>query len=155
MTHLFISAYCCHQSSDICIHLYQWTILCISYLHSASPTCFLSCSSPLLPTACPAHPRCLSCTSLLPLPHPCSSGSALTPCWSSMVSHPPPALITWMIKAVRMNNNEWSEWLGWKNEVLVTLNYQSAHIVRREVLLWFRYQMRISNFKGHTLHLKQ
>ena len=60
-----------------------------------------------------------------------------------------------MIKAVRMNNNEWSEWLGWKNEVLVTLNYQSAHIVRREVLLWFRYQMRISNFKGHTLCLSE
>jgi hypothetical protein len=61
MTHLFISAYCCHQSSNICIHLYQCVILCISYLHGAGLTCFLSCSFLLpvlhLPAACPMPPR--------------------------------------------------------------------------------------------------
>jgi hypothetical protein len=126
MTHLFISAYCCDESSNICIHLYQCTKLHISYLHGAGPTCY--------PT--PSH--CLSCTFPLPLPLLCSSGSALAPYQSSMVSYPPPALITRMIKAVRTNNNEWSKWLGWKNEVLVILNYQSAHIMRREspVVVW-------------------
>ena len=69
MTHLFISAYCCHQSSDICIHLYQCTILRISYLHGPGPTRFLSRSSPLLPAARPAPPRCLACPSRTsPLP---------------------------------------------------------------------------------------